>query len=66
MTSVVKENVAFRPRTRTGFPLDRYGPVTVVHSAKKKTSPPLHKTIARSTVIVRRIEGKVPSGAVWK
>lgn len=62
MTSAVKENVVFRPRTRTGFPLDRYGPIAVVRAAKKKTSPPLHEIIARSTALVRRIKGKVSLG----
>lgn len=60
MTSVVNENRAFRPRTRTGFPLDRYGPVSVVRTAKKKTSPSLHAIIVRSTVrFARRIAGKI-------
>lgn len=66
MASVVKENVAFRPQTRTGFPLDRYGPVAGVHAGKKKTSLPLHKIITRSAALVRRIEGKVSSEAVRK
>lgn len=53
MTSVVNDN--FRPRTRTGFPMDRYGPV----ASKKKKSPPLLAMIARSTALVRRIAGKI-------
>lgn len=53
MTSVVNDN--FRPRTRTGFPMDRYGPV----ASKKKRSPPLLAMVARSTAFVRRIAGKI-------
>jgi len=53
MTSVVNDN--FRPRTRTGFPMDRYGPV----ASKKKKSPPLLAMVARSTALVRRIAGKI-------
>jgi len=53
MTSVVNDN--FRPRTRTGFPMDRYGPV----ASKKKRSPPLLAMVARSTALVRRIAGKI-------
>jgi len=53
MTSVVNDN--FRPRTRTGFPMDRYGPV----ASKKKRSPPLFAMVARSTALVRRITGKI-------
>jgi len=53
MTSVVNDN--FRPRTRTGFPMDRYGPV----ASKKKRSPPLFAMVTRSTALVRRIAGKI-------
>lgn len=52
---MVNENASFRPRTRSGFPMDRYGPV----ATKKKRLPPLHAIVARSTALVRRIAGKI-------
>lgn len=54
MTSVVNKNVAFRPRTRTGFPLDRYGPITGVRTMKNKISPP-----PLSDVLIRKIAGNI-------
>lgn len=54
MTSAVNENarLAFRPQTRKGFPLDRYGPIV----AKNKRPPtPLHEMYARSTALIQRM-----------
>lgn len=52
---MVNDNTAFRPRTRSGFPIDRYGPIAV----KKKRLPPLHTIVARSTALIRKIAGKI-------
>jgi len=57
MTSIVNDN--FRPRTRTGFPMDRYGPVAAVRASKNMRSPPFHAIVARSTALVRKIAGKI-------
>lgn len=40
MTSVVNKNVAYRPRTRTGFPLDRYGTLIDARTMRNMMSTP--------------------------
>lgn len=58
MTTMVNENnVAFRPRTRTGFPLDRYGSVATVKNERRLPPSSLHAIFARSTALIRRIAG---------